>query len=221
MNMTKLERVVDARKAEIESLTQEEERLEESILTAEDAANYAASDGNRQEYDTQKTKIKDTKEQLEFLKIRIKALKENPAVTAEEAQDAWSAFISGYDREMQKGMAKYQEAKKALLAQYKTLLDLQAEMIRKRDKLAALTGTEYFKAKAIYPAATLPNRTASDMPLAIVNMGGTTLKDPDAVFFMADHAANVGLGLPGTDPFSEYMERVVGSQTFTGATYNR
>ena len=96
-------------------------------------------------------------------------------------------------------------------------------MIRERDKLVnlarltappqyGLSVTEY--ARSIFPAVSLPNLTGADTK-GTVRINGSTLRDPDAVFYMADHALKHGMGIATADPFVDYMHHVVGSQTFS------
>ena len=224
MKMAELEEKVAARAAEMQTLAKAQEELAAKIEAEQKAAKEAAAAGDREAFAQHKTEAQALQAELEFSKTRQQALNAQPAITLEEAKSAWESFRKEHDATMQAGLKYYSDLKKDLLDTYKTLLDKQAEMIRERDKLARLAGikaappqygmTAFEYVRSVFHAVTLPNRTTADGQ-GITKIGGSSLTDPDAVFYMADHAATVGMGLAGHDPFVDYMHHVVGSQTFS------
>lgn len=216
MKMADIEKKVAARDKEMQTLAKAQEELAAKIEAEQKAAKEAAAAGDREAFGQHQTEAQALQADLEFSKTRLQALKGQPAITREEAKSAWENYRSKYDSDMKAGLGYYQDIKEGLLEHYKLLLDKQAEMIRERDKLARLAGIkaappetglrlhEYLR--VIFPATTIPNKAVKT---------GHYLDDPDALFFMADHAATVGsVGLPGADPFVDYMLSVISSQTF-------
>lgn len=223
MKMADVEKAVAARATEIQTLTEKQDELAAQIVAEQKAAKEAAAAGDREAFGRHQTEAQALQADLDFSRTRLQALREKPAITREDAKSAWESYRSKYDPKMKAGLAHYQEIKKALMENYKALLDMQTEMIRERDKLARLAGikdapketgmmfNEYLR--AIFPAMTLSNKKGADFRAGI-KIGGSTLIDPDAVFYMSNHAETVGMGIAGKDPFIDYMHRVVGSQTF-------
>ena len=224
MKMADIEKQVAARATEIQTLTEKQDELAAQIVAEQKAAKEAAAAGDREAFGQHQTEAQAMQDELEFSKIRLQTLNAQPAITLEEAKSAWESFRKEHDTWMQTGLNAYQEVKAALMETYKKLLDKQAEMIRERDKLARLAGikaappqygmsvTEY--ARSIFPAVSLPNLAGADTK-GTVRINGSTLRDPDAVFYMADHAVKHGMGYAGSDPFVDYMNHVVASQTFS------
>lgn len=215
MKMADIEKKVAARDKEMQTLAKAQEELTAKIEAEQKAAKEAAAAGDREAFAQHKTEAQALQDELDFSKTRLQALNTEPAITPEEAKSAWESFRKEHDAWMQTGLNAYQEVKAALMETYKKLLDKQAEMIRERDKLVnlarltappqyGLSVTQY--ARHVFPAITLPNRTVN---------AGHFLDDPDAAFYMANHAATAGVGLPGQDPFVVYMNHVVNTQTFS------
>lgn len=215
MKMADIENKAAARAAERQTLAKAQDELAAKIEAEQKAAKEAAAAGDREAFAQHKTEAQALQAELEFSKTRLQALNTQPAITLEEAKSAWESFRKEHDGWMQTGLNAYQELKAGLMETYKKLLDKQAEMIRERDKLTRLAGikaappqyglsvAEY--ARHVFPAVTLPNRKVN---------AGHFLDDPDAVFYISDHAATAGVGLPGQDPFVDYMIHVVNTQTF-------
>jgi len=215
MKMADIEKKAAARDEEMQTLAKAQEELTAKIEAEQKAAKEAAAAGDREAFAQHKTEAQALQAELEFSKTRQQALNTEPAITLEEAKSAWESFRKEHDATMQAGLNYYSDLKKDLLDTYKTLLDKQAEMIRERDKLVRLAGITAPRetglktrdyARVVFPAVTLPNRTVKT---------GRCLDDPDAVFYMADHAATAGVGLPGQDPFLDYMLNVVSLQAFS------
>jgi len=222
MNMAEIEKKVAARAAEMQTLAKAQDELTAKIEAEQKAAKEAAAAGDREAFAQHKTEAQALQAELEFSKTRLQALTAQPAITLEEAKSAWESFRKEHDATMQTGLKYYSDLKKDLLETYKMLLDKQAEMIRERDKLVnlarltappqyGLSVTEY--ARSIFPAVSLPNLTSADTK-GFIRINGSNLQDPDAVFYMADHAAKYGMGAATADPFVDYMHRILGSQTF-------
>ena len=223
MKMADIEKKAAARAAEMQTLAKAQEELTAKIEAEKKAAKEAAAAGDREAFGQHQTEAQALQDELEFSQTRLQALNAQPAITLEEAKSAWESFRKEHDAWMQTGLNAYQELKAVLIEAYKKLLDKQAEMIRERDKLTRLAGikaappqygmsvTEY--ARSIFPAVSLPNKKGANFRAGI-KIGGSTLQDPDAVFYMSNHAETVGMGIAGQDPFIDYMHRVVGSQTF-------
>lgn len=224
MKMADIEKKAAARDKEMQTLAKAQDELAAKIEAEKKAAKEAAAAGDREAFGQHQTEAQALQDELEFSKIRLQTLNAQPAITLEEAKSAWESFRKEHDTWMQTGLNAYQEVKAALMEAYKKLLDKQAEMIRERDKLARLAGikaappqygmsvTEY--ARSIFPAVSLPNLHGAETK-GTLKINGSTLQDPDAVFYMADHAVKHGMGYAGNDPFVDYMNHVVASQTFS------
>lgn len=109
--------------------------------------------------------------------------KMGPAVTPDDAKEAWSSYVSGYDKEMKKAISDFEAAKNALISKYETLIDKQWEALNVKDHLNKQVKLP--DPDKAYPMLCIPCLSNYNEPGSL-NKGAFNIADPDLLYFMAN-----------------------------------
>ena len=108
------------------------------------------------------------------------------AATPEEAKEAWSSYVSGYDKDMKKAVEDFEAAKRTLISKYESLVKKQSEALKVRDRLNESVGLS----ERSYPMTFIPC-LAGDAP-GQLQKGMLNARDPDLLYYMASKERESG-----------------------------
>lgn len=112
------------------------------------------------------------------------------AATPEEAKEAWSSYVSGYDKDMQKAIADFEAAKKSLISKYENLIKKQSEALKVRDRLNESAGLP----ESSYPMPYI-RCLGGDSMIGLISKGDWRTKDPDLVYYAANKELAAGASI--------------------------
>lgn len=112
------------------------------------------------------------------------------AATPEEAKEAWSSYVSGYDKEMNKAIEDFEAAKRALISKYENLVKKQLAALKVRDRLNESAGLP----ESSYPM-TYIRCLGGDSMIGLISKGDWRTKDPDLVYYAAIKELEAGASI--------------------------
>lgn len=112
------------------------------------------------------------------------------AATPEEAKEAWTSFVSGYDKEMKKALEDFEATKRNLLSKYKALAEKQAAALKIRDGLNESAGLP----EKSFPMTFIPCLQGINA-LGQLKKGNIASFDPDLLYYMACREREAGTSL--------------------------
>lgn len=139
ITIKELEKREESRKARVKALEAEIAAARAEATEAANAAEKAARAGFLAEYN-RKTSDKQAAEAREYVASAQLSTIQAPEVTAAEAQEAWSNYRAGYEKDFQRNSDRLNKARAEFLAAFGDLLDLQSEGLRQREKLGGWLG---------------------------------------------------------------------------------
>ena len=195
-----IDRLADERRNEIAELETKKETLPARIAAADKKASAAAEAGDMGAFDAAAVERDDLKREQEFNHIRLQKLKTSPLVDPERVKVAWNDYRAKYDPQMEKAIAEFEKAKRKMLDAYSAMVELQTESSTVRKRFGAYIGQDPLNPVdpvVRFPAKMIPLRGAIASNVALLSMGGTTIKDPDAVYYLSDFVVNTMGAKPG------------------------
>lgn len=181
-------KVADDLKKEIFDKAGEIGQLEEQRKAAEEAAQAAAADGDQNLFYRHKNEAHECADKIEFLTARLERLRQLKVVDREDAAETWAAYTKEYNGKLSHKLEELEQVKAQFLKIYAELLELQAGMLRSREQLNSFTGSETNPANAegakAYHAQMIPVKNGA-MTRGLLSLGGTSLKDPDACYYLS------------------------------------
>lgn len=186
--MTKLEKMIKEYNAAILSknkMTEDAERLRKDKARLMEEAETAAKAGNVAEYKEKKNAAELAEDDLFVKEKQIEGLR--CFRTEDEAKDAWREFAEDYNKSFGKMLKAYEDKRKDLYAEFMKLVNIQNEMLKKREVCGDCCGLPraYFlnnPADSAFPVLLLPDKVKTRTIL-------TSLDQEDVNFFFAAHLA--------------------------------
>ena len=210
-----IERIEAERKAQLASIEQEAAKIRSLIGAIQKEATAAAEAGDMAEFEAKQADLAAAEQKLRFYEIRSEKLKSTPVADVEEIAGIWTSFAASYNKEMTRMHNQYEKQKEALCGLYEQMIDQQMKMLLLRDKLAAYINGGKQGRLNMFSAYQLPCRNAADTPSGLLTMGGTMIKDPDAVFAMSAHLIATGKTTDIVDdPVMQKFEYALTGHTF-------
>lgn len=158
-------------------------RNRSQVLTEE--AKAAAVLGDLSEYAVKTGEANNIQMLIQGKQIQLDSL-ESKNLT-DEAREAWSEYEADYAAALQSAGAVFKEAKENLIRAYRSMLDIQDRALATREQLAAALGVDASVLSDdidhVFPMQYInENKGINDV---ITSIGGATVKDPDAVYYLA------------------------------------
>ena len=208
-----IERIEAERKAQLASIEQEAAKIRSLISAIQKEATAAAEEDNMALYEAKQADLAAAEQKLRFYEIRSDKLKSTPVVDAEEIAGIWKSFADSYSKEMTRLHNQYEKQKEALCGLYEQMIDRQAEMLLLREKLGGYLALD--DPSNLLKAYQLPCRSAANTTGGLLSMGGSNLKDPDALFAMSARLIAAGIGHNVfDDPVVRKFESTISGHTF-------
>ena len=194
-----------------EALAKKREDLKKSIAELEGRvadlkgkAQTAAEAGRVDEYKAANSAAQDAEASLYVARVQLQKTDFN--IPEKDIKAAWADYASAYNKKLEKMSSAFDGKRKELLADYKAMVDLQAEAFAARELLARLAGLNVHEGKAFdnaFPCKTL-ERGANTPGDHIVKGVGVT--NPDAIYYVSQIAKNAGKALIEIYDEPEYMQ---------------
>lgn len=213
-----IDRLAELRRNEIAELEAKNEALPSRIAAADEKASAAAEAGDMGAFDAAAVERDALKREQEYIRIRLQKLKTSPAVDPDRVMAAWKDYRAKYDPLMEKAIAEFEKTRRKMLDTYSVMVQLQTESSAVRKRFDGYVGQNPLNPVdpvVRFPARMIPLRTANSTNVALLSMGGTTLKDPDAVYYLSDYVLNTIGARPGdyyhTDSGLAKLNGVIGA----------
>jgi len=178
------------RRNEIAELAARGETFPEKIRIADAKATAAAEAGDFEAYRAAAKERDDLKAEDEYIKLRLQKLRGMPNVDPQLVKEAWDDYRNKVDPKMEQKIAEYQRAKRKMLDIYGEMVAIQKEGAGIRQRFSKMIGVDTSESFRAFPSKMIPLRTAADRhgnATGLLSMGGATLKDPDAIFYMSNY----------------------------------
>ena len=185
-----IDRLAELRLKEIADLKTKAEALPEKIASANDKASAAVNANDLGAFEAATVEREELRREEDFVQKRLNVLNAAPTVDADRVVAAWNDYRSKYDPQMEKGIAEFAKAKQKMLDAYSAMVKLQTESSEIRKRLGSYVGAGAVSLTSRFPAKMIPLRSAAIKNVGFLSMGGTTLKDPDAVYYLSDYIIN-------------------------------
>ena len=176
-------------------LTAKVESAEKNLAELRAKAKAAAEGGRLEEYKAANVAIQDAEAVLFVARAQLD--KNIFSVTEAEAKAAWSDYVADYNKRFEKMLSQLEEKRRDLLAAYRAMIDLQADAFKTREDLgnyidlpAGIGDNPFDRA---FPCKTLPRggRGVEIQP-GDLSVKGTPIRDPDAVYYIAQLSKTKG-----------------------------
>lgn len=194
ITIEELDRQAAAVAAKKEELATKEAELTKKIEELKATAATLAESGELEDFKATEKARQEAETDLFVTTAQLVKLRKNPPIAKADAAAAWAGYAEIYNGQFSKKLADYENKRRALLDAYKELVDLQAEAITVRERLAGYLGIKYDAGNAfdnpierVFPCSVLPCRAGVDA-VGLASTVGTPVRDPDAVFFLCYHA---------------------------------
>ena len=206
-----IDRLAELRRNEAAELEARSEVLPTRIAEADEKASSAAEAGDMGAFDAAAVERDSLRREQEFVKIRLKKLRTSPAVDPDRVASAWGDYRKSYDERMLKAIAEFEKSKRKMLDAYSAMVAMQEESSSIRKRFGAYVGGDVMSLTARFPAKMIPLRAANATNVGIVSMAGTPLRDPDAVYYIADFVLNTIGANSYDDPRLTKLNSVIGN----------
>lgn len=212
-----IDRLAELRRGEIAEMAARAEELPAKIAVADEKVSAAAEAGDRGAFEIASRELDTLKREQEFIRIRLNKLRTSAAVDPDRITAAWNEYRTRYDVRMEKAIAEFEKARRKMLDAYSAMVELQTESSTIRKRFGAYDGTVATSLTARFPAKMIPLSNVSMQSVGLLSMGGTILKDPDAVYYLSDYVKNSADTKPGyfvhTDRQLTKLNGVIGAGT--------
>ena len=191
LSIEQIEKKAAEYNAKKKELSERINTLEKKEIEANDRATAAADAGDLPGYKKAVAESGDIGIELEFSRDLLNKMT-GSGVSQQEASAAWKDYADGYNAKFDRMYADFEKKRTELLSTYCALVDLQAEALKTREKLADIGGygIRLFGIfdkpyDNIFPCRLLPS--VDKDPEFNLSFNGTMVKDPDAVFYLVNY----------------------------------
>ncbi len=180
-----------------EALAKKREELKKSIAELEGRvadlkgkAQTAAEAGRVDEYKAANSAAQDAEASLYVARVQLQKTDFN--IPEKDIKAAWADYAAAYNKKLEKMSSALESKRKELLADYKAMVDLQAEAFEARELLARLAGLNLREGAAFDRA--FPCKTLEGWIGALWDMSerGTGFNSPDALYYALQIAKRAG-----------------------------
>lgn len=180
------ERLQEERK----ELQTKRDQLREAISTIKANGIKCAEGGSTEEYRSLSAEAAALEDELFVAERRLDKLREVPFTPA-EIREAWDQYHDHFAGDIESKIKQFQKLKASLMDIYRSMIDTQEEAVTIREKLFGYLGIDYKEKpiESILPMKGIPFRTSWEGINGLISMGGTTEKDPDYIYYLADYCA--------------------------------
>lgn len=202
MTIKEIEKQVEATKKAREQLEKTKADNEAMSKEYRAKADSAATAGDVASYKELKALADDAEAMAYVCGKQLEAEQDN-AVTVEQTQEAWKAYVGDYNKKLASKLKKVQAAKTEYLREYMEAVDTQREACATRERLAMYADLRADMVERSYPMDYIPCNNIGNGRKPLVGLSGTSIQDPDAVALLAS------LGMDGFELTNDARQRLV------------
>ena len=193
MTIKEIDKQVEATKDAREKLAKTQRDNEAQAKEYRAKADAAAIAGDMAAYKEFKTMAEDAEDVAYVCKKQMEVEQGSP-VTLEQTQAAWADYAADFNKKLAAKLRKFEAAKAEMLKEYAEAVELQRDALVVRERMAgyvnkmpAVIEGESWLA-GLYPMEYIHCTRGMEYPM--VTIGGSTMKDADAVYYLASFKLN-------------------------------
>jgi len=204
MKIEKFFSLLEQDRATRESLAAEIQKLIEQESTLDGKMKDAAVRGDVDQYIEMNTEKGRVSAAIIVRRAQLDSL--SSSVSADQAKEAWSDYVSDYNKRLNKSYSAFKALKDQLCKAFGDLIGLQKDACVVREKLAAAVGTDIDE----YTMELIPVQSGANTPGSL-RLAGSACVDPDAAFFLSNHVIKTGANFTGSsaDPMRESVHNIL------------
>ena len=189
MKLQELDKRYEAAAKARKQLENDVELLQHNIDALNNQAMTLATAGNVEDYKRKRNEVVNLEAELFVKRAQLKA--NASPVSAEEVKDAWKNYAADRNKQLDDMLAKYRTHKKALAAEYRDMIEYQAETLANRERCAQYLGINTAMIDGLVKTADgemhdLPVKTLPTSISSQLTYRGSQTKDDNLKFFYAD-----------------------------------
>ena len=211
MTIKDIDKQVEATKDAREKLAKTQRENEAQAKEYRAKADAAATAGDMATYKEFKALAEDAEDMAYVCKKQLEAEQSSP-VTLEQTQAAWADYAADFNKKLAAKLRKFEAAKAEMLKEYAEAVELQREALVVRERMAGYSGKLPLavegegKLASLYPMDYI--RCTRGMEYPMVTIGGSDIKDADAVYYLASFKLN------GPQLYEDARQKMVTSVVF-------
>ena len=216
--LEKINQLARNRRAEKEDLKEAIYQLKEQIADTKARGRAAAGGGDLNGYQEAQREAADLEDKLAVNELHLETLDRAANISNAEAAQAWTEYSAQYNKTFAAKLGQYKNKREDLLSFFRELINLQAEALETRAWLAKEAGIDTAAASIFdkpldvaFPMLYLPDRINANPNTPRLTLNGTNIQDADALFYMANLAAQKQVDIHGfiADPEIQLAHNVI------------
>jgi len=184
MSIQEIEKAAADHYRQIEDIDRKISDRQKSIRELRNKAREAAENGDAASYKAISSEVSDIETEVYCLNAQRKKMESDPAVPMETIEDAWGSFLSEYERDLRKITDRFEKRRNEMIEAFGEMLAIRENILDIHARLSKCCGAELGRKASSLPLVTYANSG----PVGLLTMGGVSLRDPDAVYYLSNYA---------------------------------